>query len=338
MSVPANPASVVLGLWQDRPPREVLAIASAADALGYPELWVGEMATWDAFALATAIGAATDRIELTVGPLAVPVRSAMTLAMGTASVAELTGRPVHLAIGTSSTVVVEHWHQRSRARPAMQLEHAATALVPLLAGARGPGGYRLRLPAPITSLTVAAHGPRAVELGGRVADRVVVNTVTPASAATIRERLEDASRRAGRPVPRLAAWLSVCVDPGAPTRAQLANAYAMYLAAPGYGEMFTEAGFGDLVARARSGAAFGELVATIPDELPDAVGLHGSLDDIARRVAAYRAAGIDELALAVTTAEDPDGARTLGAVATIVGVGPAGGGTVGARGDHPTRA
>jgi len=324
VSAPGNPASVVLGLWQDRPPREVLAIAAAADALGYPELWVGEMATWDAFALATAIGLATERIELTIGPLAVPVRSAMTMAMGTASVAELTGRPTHLAIGTSSTVVVEHWHRRSRARPAVQLAESADALRPLLAGARGPGGYRLRLPAPTTSLTVAAHGPRAVELGGRVADRVVVNTVTPASAAVIRERLDDAAHRADRPTPTLAAWLSVCVDPGPATRAQLANAYAMYLAAPGYGEMFAEAGFGELVARARAGAAFPELVAALPDELPDAVGLHGSHAEIASRVAAYRAAGVDELALAVTTAEDPDGARTLAAVAALVGVGTPG--------------
>lgn len=48
--------SVVTPLWQDRPPSETLELAATADRLGFPEPWVGEMATYDAFALATAIG------------------------------------------------------------------------------------------------------------------------------------------------------------------------------------------------------------------------------------------------------------------------------------------
>ncbi|WP_410596867.1 hypothetical protein [Amycolatopsis sp. lyj-23] len=43
--------SVSLGLWQDRPPEEALDTARAAEAAGYRELWIGEMATWDVFAL-----------------------------------------------------------------------------------------------------------------------------------------------------------------------------------------------------------------------------------------------------------------------------------------------
>ena len=37
--------SVVTPLWQDRPPAENLAVAIAADELGYSELWIGEMAS-----------------------------------------------------------------------------------------------------------------------------------------------------------------------------------------------------------------------------------------------------------------------------------------------------
>jgi alkanesulfonate monooxygenase SsuD/methylene tetrahydromethanopterin reductase-like flavin-dependent oxidoreductase (luciferase family) len=77
MGAPITPRlSVSLGLWLDRPADEVLATADAADAAGYPELWVGEMATYDAFALATAVGLRTQRIDLTVGrsrwPSAIP--------------------------------------------------------------------------------------------------------------------------------------------------------------------------------------------------------------------------------------------------------------------------
>src|SRR4051812_9677585 len=66
------------------------------------------MATFDAFALAAAIGGRTsERLALTIGPLAVGVRDPMAMAMGVASVAALSGaRPVPLAIGASSPGVV----------------------------------------------------------------------------------------------------------------------------------------------------------------------------------------------------------------------------------------
>ena len=46
--------SVVTPLWQDRPASENIEVATNADRLGFPELWIGEMATFDAFAFATA--------------------------------------------------------------------------------------------------------------------------------------------------------------------------------------------------------------------------------------------------------------------------------------------
>src|SRR4051812_10430970 len=113
--------AVSLGYWQDRDPLEAMETARLADELGYRELWLGEMATFDAFSLATAVGLATSSIELTIGPLAVAVRDPAMLAIGTASVAALTGRPVHLAIGTSSPVVVERWHGRDASHGARQL-------------------------------------------------------------------------------------------------------------------------------------------------------------------------------------------------------------------------
>ena len=135
VGVAAKPRlSAVLGLWQDRDPLEALDTARLADALGYQELWVGEMATFDAFTLATAIGMQTRQIGLTVGPLAVGVRDPTALAMGVASVAALCDRPVHLAIGASSPIVVDRWHGRRWARTATHLREAAAALRPLLAG------------------------------------------------------------------------------------------------------------------------------------------------------------------------------------------------------------
>jgi alkanesulfonate monooxygenase SsuD/methylene tetrahydromethanopterin reductase-like flavin-dependent oxidoreductase (luciferase family) len=105
---------ISLGLWQDRPADEALRTAALADELGFPAVWIGELATYDVFALASRL--ALRHARLVLGPLAVPVRDPVMIAMGVASVAALTGRPVAVALGTSSPLVVEQWHGRSRAR------------------------------------------------------------------------------------------------------------------------------------------------------------------------------------------------------------------------------
>ena len=165
---------VSLGLWQDRPAPEVIETARIADEVGYDAIWVGEMATWDAFALATHLGTVTDRSRLIVGPLAVTVRDPAMIAMGAASVASLTGRDVGVALGTSSTTVVERWHGRDRRRTGRALDESASAVRVLLDGEKAevPGevvrtsGYRLRLPAPRSELIIAAFGPQAIAAAG----------------------------------------------------------------------------------------------------------------------------------------------------------------------------
>jgi probable F420-dependent oxidoreductase len=315
--------SVVLGYWQDRPSVEAFDTARLADQLGFGELWIGEMATFDAFALATAIGRETKRLELTIGPLAVSVRTPVGIAMGAASVAALTARQVHVAIGTSSAIVVEDWHGRRRERTAKQLAETAAALRPLLAGERAEmegemvrtKGYRLRLDPPRCSLTIAGLGRRAVEVAARYADRAVLNLVTPETTASIRRALAQGAERAGRKPPRLAVWLAAAVDPMPQTIEQIRRALVSYLAAPGYGEMFAAAGFADVVALARSRPHPSDLLEATPARLCEAVGLIGDKATVESRIAEYAAAGADEVCLVPATAGDPGGERTLSALA-----------------------
>ncbi len=314
--------SVVTPLWQDRPPAENMDIAVTADRLGYPELWIGEMATYDAFAFATAAGTRTEQIALSIGPLAVGVRTPMTMAMGIASVADLTGRQTGLALGASSTVVVEQWHGRPRARTALQLDETAQIVRGLLAGEKvdfsgetaSCRGYRLRLDAVNSPLTIAAFGPAAVRVAACRADRMLLNMVTPHSLARLRAELVAAAAEAGRPVPGLAVWLTCAVDPEPVAVQQLLQAIVGYLAAPGYAEMISEAGFAELVAFARTRPHPRELLAAMPPELVGAIGLVGEEAAIAERLEEYRAAGADEICLVPATAGDPGGARTLGAM------------------------
>jgi probable F420-dependent oxidoreductase len=330
--------SVSLGLWQDRPAVEVVRTAQVADALGYGEIWIGEMATFDAFALGAIVAERTTRAALTIGPLAVAVRDPVMIAMGAGSLAELTGRTVNVALGSSSPVVVQQWHGRRQERTALALAESATAVRTLLDGGKADvagevirtRGFRLRTKPPSSPLTIAAFGRGAVKVAARHADRMVINLVTPKSAARLVQMLHDECRAAGRPVPPVAAWVAAVVSTGpavvsaGPGIEQLRRGLVAYMSAPGYGEMFAEAGFADVVRFARTGPHPGELLAAIPPEIVGHVSLVGGEPGVRARIAEYADAGVDEIALVPGSSEaDPAGVGTLTALAPEPGPGVA---------------
>jgi probable F420-dependent oxidoreductase len=315
--------SVVVASRPQRPPEEDMRTAVVADRLGYRELWVGEGWVWDCFALATAIGLATERIALTVGPVPVSLRDPAMIAVAAASTAALTGRRVGIALGSSSKRFVEGMHGRPRHRPVTALAESAQALRGLLSGEQtdfqgevlSTHGYRLRLDPPGGPLTVAAFGDRAVGVAAAHADRMVLDLVSPDLAAAYRAKLADASKAASRPAPRLAAWIPAAVDPDPRSYAELMQSLAGYLEVPGYGEMFMAAGFGAAVDAAQAGVRGEELLGMLPADAATRVGLVGDVDTVRARLEAYAAAGLDEVVLVPATAGDPGGERTLTALA-----------------------
>lgn len=325
-SATLDTVSIVAGLWQDRPGAENLNVAQRAGQLGFTELWMGEMATYDVFALATAVGQLAPGMTLTTGPLAVSVRTPMTIAMGAASVADLTGNPVRVALGTSSPVVADRWHGTPRHRPATMLAESADIVRGLLDGDKvdmvgetvSCRGYRLRLQAPGAHVTIAAFGDLAVRAAARHADRMVLNMVTVDTLARFREQLDREAAAAGNRPPTLAVWVAAAVAPTEETFAQLAAAKVGYYAAPGYGEMFAEAGFGELVELARSGAHPREVLAATPSGVEQAIAMVGDQATVAARLQAYLDAGADEVCVVPATAGDDGAARTLQALAEVV--------------------
>jgi len=324
----ADPVSleVSLGLWQDRPHGEAFETAAIADALGFRAVWVGEMATWDAFALGARIGSRFRTAGLVLGPFAVAVRDPAMIAMGAASVAAITGRAVSVALGTSSPVVVEQWHGRDRRDSGLALEESARAVRLLLDGEKAEvdgrvvrtSGYRLRLPPPRSELVIAAFGPRAIGVAARHADRLVLNLVDPDSVRGLVTELRTAAEAAGRPCPRVAVWTCCAIDPGPAAVEQLRRGVVGYLAAPGYSEMFRRAGFGDLVDYAHTRPHPGDLLARVPAELNGVVGLVGDAAEVADRIKEYAAAGADDIVLVpAATGDDPAGEHTLRAAAGI---------------------
>jgi alkanesulfonate monooxygenase SsuD/methylene tetrahydromethanopterin reductase-like flavin-dependent oxidoreductase (luciferase family) len=81
----------VLPFWLDRPDEEAVDIALEVRRAGLGALWVGEMATFDAIALATAIRHRAPGLGLKIGPMAIGVRTPVSMALAASSVAALTG-------------------------------------------------------------------------------------------------------------------------------------------------------------------------------------------------------------------------------------------------------
>jgi probable F420-dependent oxidoreductase len=314
---------VVMPYWLDRPEEEAIDVAVAAERAGIEEVWVGEMASFDAFALATAIGLRTERVRLKIGPLPVGVRSPVAIALGVASVATLTERPVDVALGASSPAIVAGWHDRPWNHLAPRTRETVLALRDLLDGGRLQAegrhvrshGFRLRRPQPGASIAVAAFGQRMTEVAAQHADEVVLNLVPPGHVRRVRVQVDELAATAGRPSPRLSVWVPAALDPGPGALAQLRGQLAVYLGAPGYGELFTSLGFASVVGRARSGARRAELAQDVPVELIAQVGALGTADEVRRRVSAYHEAGADQVGIVPSTAEDPAGRCLLTALA-----------------------
>ncbi len=317
MTSPGNwgrpvPAGAVLPFWLDRPPAEALEVAANASRLGYPEIWIGEMLHFDAFALAASVAASTEHSTITVGPLAIDLRDPVALAMGVASIAVLGGRPARLAVGASSPAVVQRWHGRRWTGQVTKIEEAVLLIRSVLAGERTAhhgthfqsGGFRSALGQQTAHITVAALGPRMTAMAGRCGDRVVLNLVSASQVAA-------AARSVQVPV---AVWVVAGVDPTEEGWVQIRRHIALYLGAPGYAAALAAAGLGDLVEAARAGTAVSDLARLVTPRHLESVAALGTKQEVIERLARYEVAGAEVMVVPIT-AGDNGGLRTLTALA-----------------------
>jgi alkanesulfonate monooxygenase SsuD/methylene tetrahydromethanopterin reductase-like flavin-dependent oxidoreductase (luciferase family) len=192
--------------------REVLrAAAREAEAAGYASFWVNHPGPIDGLAALAAGAAETARLALGVG------------------------------------VVPLHTHGPERILT--DLRATALPLERLLLGVGSPNpgslsrvragveALRARLPA---RLVVAALGPRMCRLAGEVADGVLFNWLTPAHALRSAEWVREGAAAAGRPVPRLYAYVRVALGAAGPAR--LAEEGHRYAAIPAYAAHFARMG------------------------------------------------------------------------------------------------
>lgn len=303
---------VVAPFWIDCPAEESIDLASSAESLGYGEFWVGEMLHFDAFALAGALASSTRKITITTGPLALGLRDPTAMAMGVGSVEVIGGRPARLAIGASNPIVVTDWHGRPHGGEAESIGDAIALIRQVLSGRRtnhrGPHfqsrGFRSGLGPRSAHISVAGSGPRMLAAAQEVADRVVTNLVTR----------DWVARLAQQSALGVAVWTVAAVEPNDEGWEQIRRQLGLYLRAPGYRESLSEAGMGELVAKALDGASPTGLVRQITEEMISGVAAIGSATEVRLAVESLERIGA-EVMLVPVTAGDEGGLRTLRALA-----------------------
>jgi alkanesulfonate monooxygenase SsuD/methylene tetrahydromethanopterin reductase-like flavin-dependent oxidoreductase (luciferase family) len=190
------------------PPEELREVARSAEAAGIAQLWLWEDCFFEGgLTTATAALACTERLEVAVGLLPVPLRNPALAAMEIATVARMFPGRFRPGLGHG----VLEWMEQVGARvasPITLLREYTTAVRDLLHGrAVDVDGRYVHLrevtldwpPASPPPLLLGGRGPKTVGLAGELADGVILDSVL--TFDQLRQGVENAAagrRAAGR--------------------------------------------------------------------------------------------------------------------------------------------
>src|SRR3954467_5298758 len=128
------------------PLRDHRELLELAEAEGYDDVWTGETAGPAGFTPLALAAAWTERLRLGTGIVNPFTRGVPVLAQHAAALQDASGGRFVLGLGSSSNVIVERWNEIPFEKPLSRMRYALEALRPVLAGERGPGGFRLEQP------------------------------------------------------------------------------------------------------------------------------------------------------------------------------------------------
>lgn len=265
-----GPRGTAFALRDPWPWETFAGLALHGESLGYAAVFLPEIAGRDAFTALAGLAGETQRIALGTGVVPVTARRPSVTAMAASTVHERSAGRMVLGLGTGPT------------RPgALAALESAVGEIRAAVGrsvSRPPvqeGLLTLDSPIPIW---IAALGPRAVRLAGRIADGVLLNWCSPERVAQAREQLREGAAEAGRDPAGIVvgAYVRAAVG-GAPDHAReaLARAADEYASYPAYRRQFGAMGLDDVAS------------------IVDGTCLQGDEDLARRRLAAYVDAGCD---------------------------------------------
>ena len=258
-------------------------LIEALPELGYTDVWSAEAGGADAFTPLALASAWAPRLRLGTAIVPAFTRGAPTIAQSAAALADAAPGRFVLGIGSSSDVIVRNWNGIPFDKPYERVRDVVRFLRTALTGAKVTETYEtftvdgfrlLQVPEQPPRIVVAALRPGMLRLAGREADGAILNWLSADDVGKVVPYVH-----AGGPDKVIVARIFVAPTDDADTaRAIGRNLIAGYLTVPVYrafhewlgrtelAPMWTKWAAGD-----RKGAA-----ASIPDEVVDALLVHGS--------------------------------------------------------------
>jgi probable F420-dependent oxidoreductase len=280
-------------------PAHAPLLAELADA-GYTDLWSSEVAGADGFtplALAST-WAPTLRLGTAIAP--VYTRGPGLLAMTAAALAEAAPDRFLFGIGASAPVIVEDWNAQSYVDPYGRTRDMLRFLRPALAGEMVDEKYptfavrRFKLERPPASpppILLAALRGKMLRLAAAEADGVIINWLAATDLPRVAAELAGAKDGF-----ETVARIFVCpTDDVAYARNVGRRIIAGYLTTPAYAAFHRWLGRGEVLEPMWRAWAAGDrraAAAAIPDEVVDALVLHGTPEECRAKVEEYVAGGV----------------------------------------------
>jgi alkanesulfonate monooxygenase SsuD/methylene tetrahydromethanopterin reductase-like flavin-dependent oxidoreductase (luciferase family) len=280
-----QPSGTAFALRDPVPWVDLAAIVRASEDAGYAALFLPEIAGRDAFVTLGALAGDTRDLLLGTGVVPMASRTAMLTAMAAATVDERSRGRLILGIGTGGV----------RAGALDELRANVEALRRLLQGDAVEIDGRTRrltlVPGSHVPIWISALGPKAMRLGGEVADGVLLNWCPPERVAFAAERIREGGERVGRDPSEVA--ISVYVrswvgEDEADAMSALRRDTAEYASYPAYARQFEQVGLGTEAAAAARAMEAGRLE-DVPEALVRAACAIG--EEAPARIEAYRDAG-----------------------------------------------
>jgi F420-dependent oxidoreductase-like protein len=227
------------------------AVRASADD-GFATFWLPQIFGVEALAALAVAGREVPGIELATGVVPTFPRHPVTLAQEALTTQAASDNRLLLGIGLSHQPVVEGMFGHSFDKPLRHMREYLAVLVPLTRGEpvsfegevfRVNAGLQVKGAAPMPIL-LAALGPKMLELAGEVVDGTVTWMTGPQTIEShVVPIITAAASRAGRPAPRVAVGLPICVtnDPDA-VRERAAKTFMVYGTLPSYRAMLDREG------------------------------------------------------------------------------------------------
>lgn len=286
---------------------EITELTSRAESMGYDRVWIIETNDRDAFAVATEMALATERIVIGTNIVSVFTRTPTLLAMGAFTLDEISDGRFILGIGPGGTEIVRDGHGIQFSKPLTRVRESIDIIRSLVTGERLTyegsqfsiqDGFRLRAGArnPELPLYISALNPRMLELSGERADGVILSHAPVEAAEAIKEKVAAGAARAGRDPKEIEICVNLPVGVDEPEGVMnLRKAVAWHLAAPTYDWLASHTRYPDRVSEIRALWWSGErekASALVEDDILLTFGLGYTGDMIESRIDRYLEAGV----------------------------------------------